>query len=84
MTVDFCLFPLFVSSRSHIQHCKRYSLFIIRIKQLPVADDDIEELLKHAEENVIQTSTLLHTQDKDQFEDDAEEENPKEPEDTPS
>lgn len=30
-----------------------------------VADDDIEELLKHAEENVIQTSTLLHTQDKD-------------------
>lgn len=49
-----------------------------------VADDNIEELLKHAEEYVIKISTLLHTQDEDQSEDDAEEENPEEPEDAAS
>ncbi|ROI42823.1 hypothetical protein DPX16_7100 [Anabarilius grahami] len=49
-----------------------------------VADDNIEELLKHAEEYVIKKSTLLHTQEEDHSEDDAEEENPEKPEDAPS
>lgn len=48
-----------------------------------VADDNIQELLKQAEEYVVK-SILPHTQHEDQSEDDAEEENIEEPEAAPS
>ncbi len=73
-----------MKSSHHLQAAACFVNPIVCETLVDVADDNIEELLKHAEEYVIKKSTLLHTQEEDQSEDDAEEENPEEPEDAPS